>query len=197
MEVSAASGAGCQVNLRPRQLYLSILLTGLLLALPQPALAQGDYATPEEFLLQAFGGAKPQAESLWVTDARQQRAEQILTHPLGMLRVRYWRRDATTAWILDEVGKTEPITVGVVIRDSAIAQIQVLAFRESRGDEIRHGFFTRQFVGAGLRADATELDRSIDGITGATLSVRAMRRVARLALYFHTLVAGDATPINR
>ena len=180
----------------PRVALRLSLWLALLLGLAEPASAQGVYASPAQFLTQTFGSRKPQAQSLWLTDARQRQAEQILTHPLGMLRVRYWRLGSTTAWILDEIGKTEPITIGVVIRDSAIAQIQVLAFRESRGDEIRHGFFTRQFIGAGLRADADELDRTIDGITGATLSVRAIRRVARLALYFHTLAAGDATSID-
>ncbi len=197
MEVSASSGVRSLSDLRPRKLSLSILLIiGLLLALPEPAAAQGIDGAPEQFLAQAFGGREPQALSLWLTDERQRRAAQILTHPLGALRVRYWRLGSTTAWILDEIGKTEPITIGVAIRDGAIAQIQVLAFRESRGDEIRHGFFTNQFVGAGLRPAAGELDRTIDGITGATLSVRAMRRVARLALYFHALVAGDEAPIN-
>jgi hypothetical protein len=57
-----------------------------------------------------------------------------------------------------------------------------MAFRESRGWEIRHEFFTRQFAGVGLD-ESGRLDRPIDGITGATLSANATDRAARLALW--------------
>ena len=57
-----------------------------------------------------------------------------------------------------------------------------MAFRESRGWEIRHDFFTAQYRGLGLAADGA-LSREVDGITGATLSVRAVNRAARLALW--------------
>lgn len=54
-------------------------------------------------------------------------------------------------------------------------------FRESRGFEVRYPFFTDQFRGARLR-EGLDLDREIDGISGATLSVRALTKLARLAL---------------
>jgi hypothetical protein len=65
--------------------------------------------------------------------------------------------------------------------------IEVLAFRESRGWEIRYPFFTSQFSGLEL-ADDGYLSESIDGITGATMSVRAVERVARLALWLDAQV---------
>jgi hypothetical protein len=168
-----------------------------LLLLPEIAQAKSTDLQPEQFLAEAFGGGQTGVSMLWLNEEQRQQAERILNHPLGLLRVRYWRQDAATAWILDEIGKTEPITIGVVVRDGAIAQIRVLAFRESRGDEIRHAFFTRQFLGVGLTGDSNELDGTVDGITGATLSVRAMRKVARLALYFHSLVVADAAPADQ
>ena len=84
--------------------------------------------------------------------------------------------------ILEEIGKDLPITVGLVINEGRLEKIKVLVFRESRGEEIRHSFFTDQFKGARLD-DKGKLDRTIDGISGATLSVRAMKKLARLALY--------------
>jgi Na+-translocating ferredoxin:NAD+ oxidoreductase RnfG subunit len=64
----------------------------------------------------------------------------------------------------------------------------VLEFRESRGWEVRYPFFTDQFVEAKL--DQNErLDRNIDGITGATLSVNAVTRIARIALFLHEHIA--------
>jgi hypothetical protein len=48
---------------------------------------------------------------------------------------------------------------------------------------VRDPAFLRQFAGAGL-AEGDRLDRGVDGISGATLSVHAMERMSRLALYF-------------
>jgi hypothetical protein len=164
----------------------ALLLTVMLALCPAAAMAKGVYLSREEFLAQAFGGAAPTPQILWLSAPLKDAAAEILGHSFAQLRVRYWRHGDRTAWVLDEIGKTHPITIGVVVERGAVAAIRVLEFRESRGEEVRLPFFTAQFVGAGLRAgDGRELDRGIDGITGATLSVRAMRRVARLALFFH------------
>ena len=53
---------------------------------------------------------------------------------------------------------------------------------DMRGWEVRHSFFTDQFKDAIIKPDL-QLDKSIDGISGATLSVRALRKLARLALF--------------
>jgi len=90
--------------------------------------------------------------------------------------------------VLEEIGKEEPITAGFVVEGGRIKQARVLVYRESRGGEIRYPVFLKQYDGAALTADHY-LDRSIDGISGATLSVRAMERMARLALYFDSLVS--------
>ena len=57
----------------------------------------------------------------------------------------------------------------------------MLVFRESRGWEVRHDFFTDQFKQAQL-SDDYHLKQSIDNISGATLSVRAVKKLARIAL---------------
>ena len=157
------------------------LITSLLLALPA-AFARGVYQTPEDFLREAFDGSPPKPAVIWLTGEKGKTVTRILQHKPPRLRVRYWARDARSAWILEEIGKEKPITVGIVIDDGRISRIKVLAFRESRGDEVRHALFTRQFDQARLAAD-TQLDRHIDGISGATLSVRALTKLARVALY--------------
>lgn len=173
----------------------ALLLAVMLALCPAAAMAKGVYLSWEEFLAQAFDGTAPTPQILWLSAPLKDAAAGILGHPFAQLRVRYWRYGDRTAWVLDEIGKTHPITIGVVVERGAIAAIRVLEFRESRGEEVRLPFFTDQFVGAGLHAgDERALDRSIDGITGATLSVRAMRRVARLALYFHTQVSPSVSP---
>jgi len=142
------------------------------------------YQTPEAFLKQTFDARVPEPKVLWISGDVRTRAEQILQHRPDTLRTRYWQQGSRTAWILEEIGKERPITVGIVINDESIETIKVLVFRESRGWEVKYPFFTNQFKQAELNADL-ELNKSIDGITGATLSVRALTKLSRLALFFH------------
>jgi hypothetical protein len=65
--------------------------------------------------------------------------------------------------------------------------MQVLIYRESYGWEVRYPFFTDQFTGLQLDDDL-HLTDSIDGISGATLSVNALTKLSRLALYLHNEV---------
>jgi Na+-transporting NADH:ubiquinone oxidoreductase subunit NqrC len=70
------------------------------------------------------------------------------------------------------------------VQAGKLKQVSILTFRESRGGEVRYPAFTDQFPGAALKNDH-HLDRSIDGISGATLSVRAVEKTARIALFLH------------
>ncbi len=142
------------------------------------------YLEPPRFVEQALGEAAAPA-FLWLTPALQAGVRAILGHPYGQARVRYWRRDDRYVWVLDEIGKEFPITAGFVVDAGALAQARVLVYRESRGQEISNAGFLAQFEGARLKGqDASALTRRIDGITGATMSVDAMDRMARLALWF-------------
>lgn len=143
--------------------------------------ARGVYQTDKAFLAETFKNNVPKSQVVWVRGDVRQHVADILGHNYVGLRIRYWQDAVRSVWILEEIGKTEPITFGVVIIDNKVESVKVLAFRESRGDEIRHPAFTRQFAHAEL--DDEQLDRHIDGISGATLSVRAMINVVRLALY--------------
>lgn len=170
------------------------LLFTLCLLLAGPAvLSAATYQAPEEFLDESFSGNPPEPAIVWLNGERRTAVEQILGHRYQTLRVRYWRAGQRSAWVLEEVGKEQPITVGIVVDNGHIERIKVLVFRESRGWEIRHPFFTDQFKAAQLKPDR-QLDRHIDGISGATLSVRAMQKLARLALYLDgTIRAQDVT----
>jgi uncharacterized protein with FMN-binding domain len=86
--------------------------------------------------------------------------------------------------VLEEVGKELPITVGVVVDNSYIKSLRVLTYRENRGGEVATPAFTDQFMDVALEDNGT-LDASIDGISGATLSVRALTRLAGVALFLH------------
>lgn len=144
--------------------------------------APGEILSVQAYLQSQFGNDIPEPSLAWLTGERGEQAEKILGHKPDSLRIRYWRDDTRSVWVLNEIGRDKPITAGFMIVGGKLQDVRVLAFRETRGWEIRHEFFTRQFLDIGL-ADDTELDGAIDNITGATLSVDAMRRMARLALF--------------
>jgi hypothetical protein len=146
-----------------------------------------DYLTREEFLALSFGDTPPQMHTLWLTDETRAAAQAAVGWAPAALRLRYWQAGEQTAWILEDIGKEKPITLGVAVSGDRIQRVDVLAFRESRGWEIRYPFFTDQFAGLSLAGDGY-LSQHIDGITGATLSVRAAERMARLALWLDARV---------
>jgi hypothetical protein len=166
--------------------FLAILLWSL------PLTAEQVYQTPEQFIQTALG-TLPKANVMWLDQPVKQQIESILTHPFNPIRLRYWQQQQDTVWVLEEIGKESMITVGVHISKQHIQQLKVLIYRESRGDEVRHAFFTDQFKAAQLN-DTLQLDKHIDGITGATLSVRALTKLSRIALYLHALVVAEAAP---
>jgi hypothetical protein len=141
----------------------------------------GRYQSRAEFLLESFGTDTPASAVVWIDDALRQTATEVLGHPPAMLRMRYWHAGERTAWIIDEIGKEQAITFGVVIENAEIHALRVMQFRESRGWEIRYPFFTEQFSALRLN-DAGALNHGIDSISGATLSVKAATRSANLAL---------------
>ncbi|MDX1454364.1 MAG: FMN-binding protein [Gammaproteobacteria bacterium] len=180
--------ADIAVNMKCFARGLRIMSAGLLLLVSTSSLAADEqYLSAAEFLHGTFGETTPEPSLIWLTGAKGETAKKILGHKPNSLRVRYWQRDNTSAWILDEIGREKPITAGFIIEDGALRRVEVLAFRESRGWEVRYDFFTKQFLGVSLTTEH-RLDSSIDNITGATLSVSAMRRMAELALYLDSQV---------
>lgn len=159
-----------------------MMLIGLVLcSFAVTVFARGVNQTDEEFLAEAFSNDVPKSKVVWIKDDLRAAIANILGHEYAGLRIRYWQKEQRTAWILEEIGKESPITFGIVITNGKVEQVNVLAYRESRGGEIQQRAFTRQYDNAGLSAQ--KLDRHIDGISGATLSVRAMTSVVTLALY--------------
>ena len=146
------------------------------------SIAKGVYLKPEKFIDQVFDNNPPTQDKLWITKLLKAEINNILEHDLGVIRLRYWDDGDKTAWILEDIGRDKPITVGFVVKDKKIEQLNVLIFRESRGWEVKYPFFTDQYKQSSLTT-GNQLDRKIDGISGATLSVKALTKLARLALY--------------
>jgi hypothetical protein len=163
-----------------------LLCLGLAIA---PARADGEAAAG--FVAETFAAA-PETGTVWLSGELRRAAAAILGHDYPAARLRYWRLGNRTAWVLDEIGKELPITVGIGVDAGRVRAVRVLVYRESRGWEVKSPAFTAQFDGATL-TPSHKLDRGIDGISGATLSVRALTRLTRLALLLHGHVTGPGT----
>ena len=149
--------------------------------------AETVHLQPAAFLEQNLPGCAQ--KTLWLKADTKAEIQNLLDRPWPGVRVRYCEADDRTAWILDEIGKTEPITSGIVVDHGQVQTVRVLVFRESRGGEVHREAFTRQYEGAAL-AGKKGLDRKVDGITGATMSVSAVNRQVQLALLLDGVVRG-------
>ena len=163
-----------------RIIFFSIALLSTLL-LNVNSYAKGIYQQPEEFISNAFNQSPPEPEVIWIKGDLKKQIESILQHKYKGKRTRYWQQGERSVWILEEIGKKKPITVGITVDNNKIHQLKVLIFRETRGWEVRYPFFSKQFNQVTLVED-NNLSEHIDGISGATLSVRALKKLARIAL---------------
>ena len=161
-------------------------LSVLFLSLMLPALtsAASIYETQTEFLKRAFSGAPPEPKIIWLSGDKKTQVREILGHDYPSLRLRYWCELPRSAWVLEEIGKELPITVGIIIEEDHIRSLRVLTYRENRGEEVVTPAFSDQFINRRRDADG-QLDKKIDGISGATLSVQALTRLARMSLYLN------------
>lgn len=168
---------------------MTLLRFLLLLAFVSPAWGADQEGETARFLGEVFSQL-PAPETLWLTGELRPAMRAILEHEYPASRLRYWRVGQRTAWVLEEIGKERPITVGIVVENNAVERVRVLVYRESRGWEVKNPAFTAQFNGARLTS-RQDLDRRIDGISGATLSVRALGRMTRLALLLNSHVTAQ------
>ena len=129
----------------PKSSLAMLLLALAWLLAATPATARGTYLPPADFIQQSFANQPPAPKLLWLDKELQKSVNAILGHDYPALRLRYWRQQQRSVWVLEEIGKEQPITLGIVVNADAIEALEVLIFRESRGSEIHHPFFTRQF----------------------------------------------------
>lgn len=147
-----------------------------------------EYLKPEAFLHKVYGETLPGISLMPLRGDLREQVEAVLGHRYRGLRLRYWEQDGTTAWILDEKSKDMPMTIGIGVNaEGEIAVLELLVYREPRGEEVHQVGFRKQYLGMTL-TDTLGLSGKVDGITGATLSVDAMNRVAAVALLLHRAV---------
>ena len=91
-----------------------------LLTLSLSIFSQAEVISVEKFHNQAFPESELRWQTLWLNQDLRIKAEKLLGHSFKELRVRYFGQNKRTAWILDEIGKELPITIGVVIENNQI-----------------------------------------------------------------------------
>src|SRR5262249_57222060 len=105
-----------------------------------------------------------------------------------------------SAVIDEEKGLHQPITFATRLSPKgAIERLEIMVYREPRGDEVRDPRFRKQFEGKTAQ-DSLRLNQDIDAVSGATVSSaslavgvhRATVLVEELALGLSTLASGPA-----
>lgn len=153
------------------------------------------YLTAEEAQQVMFADAtafKPQP--LELTAAQMRDVQKLAGLPARSVQWRVmsaWHGETLLGYVvLDEVvGKYELISYAVALNpDATVRQIEILAYRESHGFEIRSPAWRKQFVGKSAQAGLA-IGEGISNISGATLSsnhvtdgVRRIAAVVQVAL---------------
>src|SRR5713226_1148654 len=168
-----------------------IAATGLCLAgatlVPAPANADTVYFTTRSVLPDLF----PKSERVtYQTVALTADSRGRISQRLGYApaKPRYTIFVATTqgrvdgyAVIDDQQGLHQPITFATRLSpQGVIERVEIMVYREPRGDEVRDARFRRQFEGKTAR-DAFRLHQDIDAVSGATVSSASLAIGARRA----------------
>jgi hypothetical protein len=175
-----------------RYVHLTVLAA---CAVGAPAFAT-QYLSPEQAQKLMFPEAdafRPQPLSL--DGAQVRRVEQLAGLPARSVQWRVvgaYKGDALLGYMVldDVVGKFELISYAVGVNpDASVRQVEILAYRESHGSEIKLPAWRRQFVGKSARSGDLRIGAGISNISGATLScthvtdgVRRIAAVVQVAL---------------
>jgi len=127
-------------------------------------------------------------------DAATRAKVSAIANPLGARDPRVWRATAegkTLGMFYADVviGKQDYIDYAVAIdAEGRVTRLDVLAYRESHGSEIRNQRWRAQFIGK-TASDPVDVNQDISNISGATLSSRHVTDGVRRLLAFNALLA--------
>jgi hypothetical protein len=176
------------------------LCAGLLLPAVRSARAETTFYTPRALLAEFF----PRSERVtFRTFTIDPSLKSRLAQRLGYApaKDRYTVFIATThghvdgyAVIDDEPGLHQPITFATRLSPrGAVERLEIMIYREPRGDEVRDARFRKQFEGKTAQ-DPLKLNRDIDAVSGATVSSASMASgVRRAAVLVEELAIGLST----
>lgn len=172
-----------------KALQWTVVAAGLAAVAPGAFAAQYLTAQQAQALIFPEAGAFREA-SLQLT-AEQMRAIESLSglpaRSASWRVVSAWQGDRLLGYMVldDVIGKFELISYAVGLApDATVMQVEILAYRESHGFEIRNAAWRKQFVGK-TAADKVSVGDNIANISGATLSsthvTDGVRRIVAMA----------------
>jgi Na+-translocating ferredoxin:NAD+ oxidoreductase RnfG subunit len=185
------------MSFKPTKFLLSFLVVSLIVFLPS-AFSEEEKVLDIQVLLtkkQAFEIAFPGAdtvdrEKVWLTEEQKKSVEELCLQKINVNRINFYigkKGDNIMGYaVIDhEIGKSFPITFMTVLNvDGTVRDVEILVYREPRGWEVKYPSFMDQFTGR----DADSDYRSVNSITGATLSVRALvKGVSRATAFYKVL----------
>lgn len=138
------------------------------------------YLTPEQAIDLAFPDAdEVQRQSLSLNAELRARIQERSRNRVAFSKMDVYigmsqGKPVGYAMIHHVKGKARPITFMTVIGpDGKVRQVEILAYRESHGGEIRYPSFLKQFIGKNI-SDPIRNKMDIRNISGATISCRAV-----------------------
>jgi len=136
------------------------------------------YLTKKQAFEIAFPGAgEIKKERLWPTKEEIRAIEEIYMYKIYETRFTFYtgikNGKSMGSMLIDNIiGKSFPITFMTVLNtDGTVRDVEIMVYREPQGWEVRYKSFRSQFYGK----DTTSNSNEILSISGATLSVRAIK----------------------
>lgn len=145
------------------------------------------FLTEEQALRSLFGNSHVDRQERTLREEDRQALIKVtgLRFPESSVTFLIGQKDQKTlgyAVVLNEIGKSEPITFMVAVSpDHRVMDVLVMTFRENRGSEVRESRFLRQFKGKQV-GDPIAVNGDIINYSGATLSSKAIARGVKRAL---------------
>lgn len=166
---------------------LGLLCLSLASAAAPAAAPRKVFLTVEEALALAFGEARVERTTAYLTERQLERAhalsgvecESALVHPY-VARDEKGREVGTAYFDTQRVRTLDQCLMVVVAPDGAVQRIELCSFDEPP-EYVPRGSWYGQFSGKKLDEEL-ELKRSIRGVTGATLTARATTTSVRRVL---------------
>lgn len=147
------------------------------------------YLDLDEALDKVFAKADTLWSETWDPPAAERQAMEFAlgwrlpAEPFVFHRARRGNKDLGYAMVDEQRGRFKPITFMVMVKpDGSVGRVEVLVYRESRGDGVRRQRFLKQFRGKDSE-DPVRINRDITVLSGATLSSRALTAGVKKALF--------------
>jgi hypothetical protein len=159
----------------------------VLVTIPTSAFSE-EIADKNRFLMSGLDVEElPGHSYIIINEDIQDNIKKILKDTYHLPIIKYWKAGNKVGFVLEAIGKHEFITTGYIVENNKIIDAKVLVYRENYGYEIEHDYFLDQIRGNSVKKNG-KLVKSIANISGATLSVKAMRKLSKLSLYLYTII---------